>query len=167
MTQRKNFFKTHKEFEKIYVINFNKMYALTRSTINDQGIAANLIYNIFIELWENRHSVQIQSAIEDHLIKTTKKAILKYYKDKVAHQQKVEQLVLKDNSNQTKLLHDLRDQLESSLDKLPQKCKQIFILSRCEGLKDEDIAKVLNIPLKTVEHQINRALKHLHKNLNI
>ena len=167
MSNCKSFFKTQKEFEKIYVVNFNNMYALTRSTINDQGIAINLIYHIFIDLWENRHSIQIQDEIENHLIKTTKKAILQYYRDKVAHQQKVENLVLQEKTKKTSLLNDLRGQLESSLDKLPQKCKQIFILSRYEGLKNEDIAKDLNIPLKTVEHHISRALKHLHKNLNI
>ena len=143
------------------------MYAMTRSKINDQEIAKSLIHDIFMELWEKRHSIQIEGEVEYYLTKATKKAILQYYKEKIAHQQSIENLVLKDkNNNQTFLLNDLKSQLESSLDTLPYKCKQIFILSRYEGLKDNEIAKELKISLKTVEHNMSRALKHLHKNLN-
>ena len=169
MSRSKYPFKTTKQFEKMYIVNFNKMYAIARSKINDPEIAKNLIHDIFLKLWEKRSSTQIEGKVENYLLGATKKAILQYYRDKIAHQQKIENLVIKGVSNDTSetiLLNDLRAQLESSLDTLPEKCKQTFILSRYEGMKNKEIAAELNISLKTVEYHMNRALKHLHKNLD-
>ena len=50
-------------------------------------------------------------------------------------------------------------------DKIPQKCREVFILSRVEGLSNRAIAKQLKLSLRTVENQIYRALKILKKEL--
>ena len=51
-------------------------------------------------------------------------------------------------------------------EKLPQKCKTIFILSRIEGKTNPEIAETLNLSIRTIENQIYRALKILKKELN-
>ena len=50
-------------------------------------------------------------------------------------------------------------------DKLPDKCRNIFILSRIEGKSNPEIAELLDLSVRTVENQIYRALKVLKKNL--
>lgn len=50
-------------------------------------------------------------------------------------------------------------------DKLPDKCRNIFILSRIEGKSNPEIAELLGLSVRTVENQIYRALKVLKKNL--
>ena len=50
-------------------------------------------------------------------------------------------------------------------EKLPDKCRTIFILSRIEGKSNPDIAKLLDLSVRTVENQIYRALKVLKKYL--
>ena len=56
--------------------------------------------------------------------------------------------------------------VEKSLDKLPPRCREIFKLSRFEGLKNQDIAEQLGITKRTVELQISNALKFLRKDLS-
>jgi RNA polymerase sigma-70 factor (ECF subfamily) len=50
--------------------------------------------------------------------------------------------------------------------KLPQRCREIFFLSRFEGKKNQEIAESLQLSVRTVEHQISYALKILRKNLD-
>ncbi len=50
-------------------------------------------------------------------------------------------------------------------EKLPDKCRNIFILSRIEGKSNPEIAELLDLSIRTVENQIYRTLKILKKNL--
>ena len=58
------------------------------------------------------------------------------------------------------------NQINKSINKLPEKCKEIFLLCRFEGLKYKQIAEKLNISVKTVEMQMGIALKRLRTELN-
>jgi RNA polymerase sigma-70 factor (ECF subfamily) len=55
--------------------------------------------------------------------------------------------------------------IEKSIDKLPEKCKQIFKLSKKEGLTNIEIADYLQISLKTVEAQISIAFSKIRKDM--
>lgn len=56
---------------------------------------------------------------------------------------------------------DIENILNNAVNSLPEKCREVFILSRMEGLKYREIADRLNISTKTVENQMNTALKKL------
>ena len=60
---------------------------------------------------------------------------------------------------------ELENRIHSSINSLPEKRKKIFILSRYEGLKYQEIAEKLNISVKTVEHQMGSAIKQLKTDL--
>lgn len=57
------------------------------------------------------------------------------------------------------------DRLIDALQALPPLCRRIFYLNRFEGMKQCNIAETLNIPLRTVESNIKRALLHCTKTL--
>jgi RNA polymerase sigma-70 factor (ECF subfamily) len=61
---------------------------------------------------------------------------------------------------------ELNDRINASINQLPEKCREIFLLCRFEGLKYAEIAKKLNISVKTVEMQMGIALKKLRENLS-
>lgn len=60
---------------------------------------------------------------------------------------------------------ELQTKINNALGKLPEKCRQVFQLSRFEELKYKEIAKKLNISVKTVEAQMSKALKILREEL--
>ena len=60
---------------------------------------------------------------------------------------------------------DIRTRIHTEIDKLPPRCKEIFNLSRFEGLKYQEIADHLEISVKTVEVQMGKALKVLRESL--
>ena len=60
---------------------------------------------------------------------------------------------------------DIEVILNNAINSLPEKCREVFILSRMEGLKYREIAERLNISTKTVENQIITALRKLRVEL--
>ena len=60
---------------------------------------------------------------------------------------------------------DLTNKIDLIIDSLPEKCRQIFVLSRFEQMTYKEISVQLNIAPKTVENQISRALKVLKRGL--
>jgi RNA polymerase sigma-70 factor (family 1) len=52
-------------------------------------------------------------------------------------------------------------ELWTAIDSLPEKCRQIFLMNKRDGMKYQEIAEELNLSEKTVEHQISKALKRL------
>lgn len=56
---------------------------------------------------------------------------------------------------------ELNDRINSAIQTLPEKCRQIFLLCRYEGLKYAEVAEKLQLSVKTVEMQMGIALKRL------
>jgi RNA polymerase sigma-70 factor (ECF subfamily) len=54
---------------------------------------------------------------------------------------------------------------QQALEQLPERCREVFVLSRQQQLKYSEIAAIMNISVKTVENQMGKALKILHKQL--
>jgi RNA polymerase sigma-70 factor (ECF subfamily) len=57
--------------------------------------------------------------------------------------------------------------LNESISNLPKKCKEVFILSKKDGLTNIEIAEYLNISIKTVESHITQAFKLLKKSIPV
>lgn len=60
---------------------------------------------------------------------------------------------------------ELEAKIKKAIDSLPEKCREVFMLSRFEDLKYAEIAEKLNISIKTVEAQMGKALKTLRTQL--
>ena len=58
---------------------------------------------------------------------------------------------------------ELSERITSVIDKLPTKCKQVFLLSRMHEMSYKEIAELMDISPKTVENQIGIALKFLRE----
>jgi RNA polymerase sigma-70 factor (ECF subfamily) len=61
--------------------------------------------------------------------------------------------------------NELKVRLYKAIDELPEQCRKVFMMSRFDGLKQQEIANLLGISIKTVKNHITHALKLLHKAL--
>ena len=57
------------------------------------------------------------------------------------------------------------DAIQQAIERLPERCREVFCLSKLEGLSNKEIAERLGISIKTVENQMTTALKRLRKDL--
>ncbi|WP_430972351.1 RNA polymerase sigma-70 factor [Sunxiuqinia rutila] len=123
----------------------------------------NMVQDVFLKFWNDRRKIVITTSVRSYLFVSVKNRSLDYLKKKKRQGTKVE-FEGKDFSEEaidTYVLSELETLFKESLDKLPARCREVFELSRFEGLKNRDIAKQLDISEKTVENQMTKALKIL------
>eukprot|EP01089_Gocevia_fonbrunei_P009729 TRINITY_DN22116_c0_g1_i1.p1 TRINITY_DN22116_c0_g1~~TRINITY_DN22116_c0_g1_i1.p1 ORF type:complete len:153 (+),score=30.18 TRINITY_DN22116_c0_g1_i1:81-539(+) len=132
-------------------------------------MAEDIVQNVFVQVWEKRHKLKHDFSLENYLYKSVhNKFIDQYRKGKAVmalERKYIEALELaveeKDEMQEQKILGILFD----AIHELPPKCKQIFLLSKKEGLTNMEISEYLNVSKKTVEGQITKAFGILREKL--
>jgi RNA polymerase sigma-70 factor (ECF subfamily) len=137
--------------------------------LHDVPLAENMVQDVFLKIWQNRRQLDPGASIRSYLYTAVKNAALNHLRHTVVEQKsqdKIRQLssempTPEDNWNEK----ELNDSIQKAIASLPDKCHEIFCLSRFDGLTYAEIAEVQNISVKTVETQMGRALKFLRKQL--
>ncbi|TZF84920.1 RNA polymerase sigma-70 factor [Pedobacter sp. BS3] len=160
--------------EKAFSLLFHRyasgIYSKAYSYIRDREVSEQIVHDIFLTIWNNRKTLQIQSfkgyltsaaryRVYKHL--TARKANLLDYKEELPEPGYAVQ-----NTGYTNLTgKDLENELYSYLENLPKRCREIFLMSRIQLLSNDEIAKKLGISKRSVENQITYALKYLRISL--
>jgi len=134
-------------------------------------IAEEIVQDIFIYLWEKRDTINIESSVKNYIFRAVKNKSLNYFKSKYAKISFQENLADKDHpvindTDSSILYNELSKITKMAIDALPERCALIFRLSRNFNMTYKEIAKNLNISVKTVENQIIKALKRIRKHLD-
>ena len=160
--------KRGKEYAFDYFFNYYYpglcVFARKIGTISEED-SKNLVQDVFLKFWNDREKLSIQSSVRTYLFVSVKNKCLDYLKKAGREGQRsrtsTDSLELEDNSMQTFVLAELEALFNSSLEKLPDRCREVFELSRFKGLKNREIADKLSITEKTVENQMTKALRIL------
>lgn len=151
-------------FTELYDRYWKKLFAVAYNRLKEIQSAEDIVHDVFTSLWVNREKNQIES-LENYLATATKYMVLAKIKGKVRErnynntfqQTPVFELPVEASLHYKRLLEIVKIEVE----KLPEKCRLIFNYSRNEGMPVRQIAETLNLSPKTVENQLNKALKHL------
>lgn len=153
--------------EAIFKKHFNLVCSSIYNLIPDYTLAEDLAQDVFCDLWRKREHLQINTSLKAYLRKSgVNKALNHIRKKKVSSNNDDTDILLniKDASQSSSLEYvELQEYINSVIDKLPSRCRVIFMLSRFEEYSYKEIAAELNISTKTVENQISKALKRLRK----
>jgi RNA polymerase sigma-70 factor (ECF subfamily) len=158
------------EFEALFKMHFRELHAYAYSLIKDWDNAEELVQGLFLKLWERNDWAGIHTSIKSYLYKSVYHDSLNLMRHEKVHL-RYQALSAPASESQTddaadKLkLGEVERHLEKALNKLPEKCRSIFHLSRFEELKYQEIAAQLNISIKTVETHMTKALKILRKEM--
>lgn len=148
--------------KQVYNLYWKKMFSYAYKTIEDRWLCEDIIQEIFIRLWENAGATEIKN-IESYLFTALKYKIANYLRDRKyisVHQNVLESLPSNVIFQSPLEYNDLKVQILRTMDELPEKCRNVFYLSRMEDYSNQEIAVELNISKRTVETHISKALKH-------
>lgn len=159
-----------KDFDKIYVRFFPRMHRFAKEYVLLDEDAENIVQDVFMVLWEKRDSLEIQISLSSYLFSLVKNRCLDYLRHKVIAEQYEQELHAKlrslENLNYAFTSEEeLEKMFFSAIEKLPQRCREIFLKSRLEGKKYREIAEEMNLSVNTVENQMALALKKLRVEL--
>jgi len=136
--------------------------------VQDYHLAQDLAQNVFVRVWEKRREIRVHTSWGAYLNQMA-------VREGLAHIRKVHRIDVREEiPEQTDLrtpdeglLHgDLKHHYQHALQALPVQCRAVFQLSRQEGLTYPEIAKELDISVKTVENHMGKALRVLREQLH-
>jgi len=161
---------TEAAFEHLFKKHFRELHAYGFSLLKDWDAAEEIVQSLFLKLWEKNEWEHIQISIKSYLYKAVYHDCLNYIRRQKIHLKYEAHAVHNtnsrvDNTDGKIKLSELEQRLDIALDKLPEKCRAIFHLSRFEYLKYQEIANQLEISIKTVETHMVKALRILRKEM--
>lgn len=149
-------------FTEIYRRYYSVLLNVAIKRLETKPLAEDLVQEIFISLYQKIHYLEISCSIKAYLNKAIRFKIMNEYRSKsvrMKYCKNVFSTPFCKNDFSNIEVKELSKKLNSVCDRLPKKCKQVFLLSRQEGLSQKDISLKLDISLSTVEKHIGKALK--------
>ncbi len=137
------------------------------SKVNDKQVAEDILHDLFYTLWKNRSRLTEINSVPAYLYSSCRYMILAYYRKR--DKSMISEI---DLSNIDILADEIAiedrlyyrytlDIIATEIENLPEKCRQIFKLSRIDYLSNKEIAEKLSISESTVEKHINKAINRL------
>ena len=166
-----------KVFEQIVKSYWPRLYAFANIYVINKEAAKEIVQDTFLVLWSQRKYLEDNTCLITYLMVVGRNKCLNYLKSLQLHTIPIDELneytvyqrsnvyVLEDDSLEILITKELAQAIANSLEKLPAQTKEIFMLSRYNGLKNKEIADQLGISTKSVEYHIKNALKQLKSDL--
>ena len=154
-------------FEQLFKLYSPRLFNFCRKFLNSKEDAEDIVQVVFTAVWENRLRIDEERSFSTYLFTIARNRIINILKKKVYAEGFINYTMYAANGNvnylteDTVLFNELQQVLEKSINELPQKRREIFILSRKEGLSYKEIAKKLSISESTVNTQITHAINFL------
>ena len=150
---------------------YKKLLVYAYSLCSDYAQAQDIVQNVFLRVWERRGNLMVKQsvsgllhrAVYNEFIDTVRKNKPSYPLDELYWS--TLNSVVDEANNQ--LLEDKITLVKKEVQHLPTKCKQVFLLSKRDGLTNVEIATYLNVSIKTVEYQIAHAYKVIRKRAEV
>ncbi len=164
-------------FEIIFKKNFPRLKKYSLGMVRDYEVAEDLVQDAFIKLWEKRNELHSVDSIQGLLYTIVRNNCLNYLKKNKMREQYVEafrfesptqELFIRSFLEEEELKEErlrFQNELERVLTILPDKCREVFELSRFEGLTNKEVAVFMGVTVKTVEKHLAKATKLLREAL--
>jgi RNA polymerase sigma-70 factor (family 1) len=152
----------------LYQKYWQRLFLSAYNVLKDKEACEDIIQEIFIQLWQRRESLKITSSLSAYLFTATRYMVFHHIKKSPANAQLFEGLderFVTAAPDIPLFFKDLQEKVNIEVQNLPEKCRQIYQLSREQNLSYRDIAEQLQLSPKTVENQLSIALKKLRSAL--
>jgi RNA polymerase sigma-70 factor (ECF subfamily) len=155
-------------FKELYRDYYLKSVFYANQYVADYELSKEIVQDSFLTLWERRESLDFNQNIGAYLIKTVRNKSLNVIRDnikrvKLSDSEKyfelsMNQRALMDDSSSLVQSKELENLINSALNSMPEKIRDVFIMSRDKEMTYPEISSELGISLKTVEYRMSRAL---------
>ena len=166
------------DFENFYITWYSRVKHFARDYVLSEEEAENITQDVFLDFYQKRESLDFHINVIAYLFTSVKNRCIDYLRRKLLEQEAASRMQ-EDFDLSFRMKFDsleafdveglsednIKDIIEKALNALPERCREIFILSKLEGKKQKEIAEELEITVKGVEYHITRALKPLRENL--
>jgi RNA polymerase sigma-70 factor (family 1) len=155
-------------FRRLYDLYWEKLYVVAYRRLRDREVAEELVQNVFTNLWVRREKLAIEKSLSAYLGSSLKYEVLNHLRAQAVRERYAQEHAPPEGvefTQQQLSFEELYERMNREINKLPEKCRLVFTLSRMEGYSNQEIADELDISTKTVEAHMSKALKSLRTGL--
>lgn len=133
----------------------------------DEEVAKDVVQDVFFKLWEDQ-SLNVSSSLNGLLFTMVRNKCLQHvekqkvrsrYQEEAVSQMREDEILFYSSGSSSLIERELQTQLEQAIEGLPEKCREVFVMSRFQDKMNKEIAAELGISVKMVEKHISKALK--------
>lgn len=155
-------------FNRLYNLFYAPLCVFANRYLPDKKIIEDCVQDVFLKIWRDRKNIFINTSIKSYLITATRNHCLNLIERKKI-EQTYEQYILNTydpySSEDLYSVEELENIIEKAIDKLPEKYRTVFRMSRFEQMTYKEIAEKQNISIKTVEAYMHKSLIMLSMSL--
>ena len=157
-------------FELLFHFYYPGLVMYSTQFTADRMEAEEIVQDFFVRFWQKHQQIIPSETLKHYLFLSVKNGSLNFLKHKKIEEKYIRSMTELSNHHlvydpDLYIASELQEKIKNAIDLLPEKCREIFIMSRMRGLKNEEIATELNLSKRTVETQISNALKVLRVEL--
>ncbi|RQO74466.1 RNA polymerase sigma-70 factor [Pedobacter sp. KBW06] len=155
-------------FDELYTRHWTVVYGMAYNILRDHQYSKDIVQDIFVWFWEHRGQWNLTTC-RGYLLTAVKFKTANFIRASKIREDFFKSAAQREQMNYDQNLmlevKELEQFIHTVISDLPDRCRQIFTLSRFKHCSNKEIAAELNISEKTVEMQITIALKKLREKL--
>lgn len=161
----------NRAFRAIYNRYWIILYDAAFKRLGDLRDAEEIVQDVFISLYQRRNELEIKSSLKAYLLTAVKYRVFNKFRKwmregKIFKIQNLDDVDYKVYPIYRLEEKQIKEYFSKAIDKLPPKCKEVFLLSRNNDLTNKQVAERLGISINTVEKHIGKALQILRHEMN-
>lgn len=155
--------------KELFEEHYRNVCAAIHRLVGERGVTEDLAQQVFIRFWEKRDQIEINTSPGAYLHRMAINEALAWLRSKKNRQPEeitpATSFPPSADGEEVMLHNELNEQIHAAIETLPPRCRTVFQLSRFEELSYQEIADRMEISIKTVEHQMGKALRVLRERL--
>lgn len=153
-------------YEKLFDRYVPRLYHFARGYLGSSDLSEELVQDVFLKIWEKRGEIKATESFKSYLFTIAFNLIRKYFNKKVREQRYIQQFAVEflfdtEDAGEKIRYEQLLQKVDQLIERMPERRREIFILSRKEGLSIAEIAARLDVAPKTVKNQLTDATNFL------
>ena len=153
-------------FGELYERHWERLFVLACQKLPSKDDAVDLLQDLFFLFWEKREEILISESVASYLNVMLKHKVFNFYKHTQVKQKHTDHVkATQSDADQSTLnqlnFNELNRSLALEINAMPEKMREVFMLSREDGLPVSEIANRLSISEQTVKNQVSNAIKRL------
>jgi RNA polymerase sigma-70 factor (ECF subfamily) len=156
-------------FDAIFRTWYGPLVGTAERMLRDRAVAEELVQDVMLELWRRRETLTADGSAQAYLFQATRNRVLNHLRHLKIEQRSESEVRSEASStphaDAAVVQEELDVAVQRAVQSLPERCREVFELSRVHGLKYAEIARTLGISVKTVEAQMGKALRTLRERL--
>lgn len=156
-------------YNRLFLRYYSRLCLSVFKITGNYSASEDIVQELFVRIWTDRERIVISKSVSSYLFQASKNSALNYLRNESIHKRKLDKIPFQEESSDD----DYMEQIEFSatlykcIDQLPARSREVFMKSRFEGLKQQEISEELGTSVKTIKNQIWKSLQFLRACLEL